>query len=111
MLFPRFLCALAVWVLVGATALAVEEVRISEFMAVNDRSLVDEDGDFSDWIELHNAGSSTVNLDGWYLTDRSTDLKQWRFPSTNLLPNAYLLVFASGKDRRVAGAPLHTNFK
>jgi hypothetical protein len=33
------------------------------------------------------------------------------FPSTNLAANAYLLVFASNKDRRVAGRPLHSNFQ
>ena len=73
-------------------------------MAVNDGPLTDEDGDFSDWIELHNAGTNVVNLGGWYLTDRTSDLTEWRFPGTNLLPNAYLVVFASGKDRRQPGA-------
>src|SRR5207253_770252 len=34
----------------------------------------------------------------------------WSFPSTNLPPNGYMLVFASGKNRRVPGAPLHTSF-
>ncbi len=89
---------------------AQDNVRISEFMAVNDGPLADENGDFSDWIELHNAGTNTVNLDGWYLTDRATDLKRWRFPATNMAPNSYLLVWASNKDRRAPGAPLHTSF-
>ncbi|HKX60969.1 MAG TPA: lamin tail domain-containing protein, partial [Verrucomicrobiae bacterium] len=90
---------------------AVDDVVISEFMAVNNGPLADEDGDFSDWIELQNLGTNIVNLDGWYLTDKTNDLKQWRFPATNLAPNAFLIVFASSKDRRVAGAPLHTNFR
>jgi hypothetical protein len=93
------------------TAGGADQVLITEFMAVNDGSLADEDGEFSDWIELHNAGSEAVDLDGWFLTDRASDLRQWRLPSTNLPPNGYLVVFASGKDRRVAGAPLHTNFR
>ena len=33
------------------------------------------------------------------------------FPSTNLAGGEFLVVFASGKDRRVSGKPLHTNFK
>src|SRR3954469_4802440 len=92
-------------------ALAEDKVFISEFMAVNERTLADEDGEYSDWIEIHNAGTNLVNLNGWYLTDKSSQLTEWRFPTTDLAPNAYLIVFASGKDRHVAGAELHTNFK
>jgi len=91
--------------------LAQDLVRISEFAAVNEGPLRDEDGDESDWIELHNAGTNTVDLGGWYLTDSASNLKKWQFPSTNLPPNGYLVVFASGKNRRVPGAPLHTNFR
>src|SRR5439155_27165490 len=49
---------------------AQDDVRISEFMAANDAPLTDEDGDFSDCIELHNAGTNVANPDGWYLTSR-----------------------------------------
>jgi len=84
-------------------------VVISEFMASNSATLADEDGEFSDWIELHNNGSSAVNINGWYLTDDDGDLTQWQFPSRTLAPNARLVIFASDKDRR--GAELHTNFK
>ncbi len=31
---------------------------ITEFMASNDSTLADEDGDFSDWIEIHNPDAS-----------------------------------------------------
>jgi hypothetical protein len=84
---------------------------ISEFMAVNNTTLADEDGTYSDWIELYNSSTNTLNLGGWYLADSATNLTHWQFPSTNLAPNRFLVVFASNKDRRVAGAPLHTNFK
>ena len=87
------------------------QVVISEFMASNTHTLADEDGEFTDWIEIHNAGSATVNLLDWSLTDDLTDPAQWRFPATNLQAGAYLVVFASGKDRRTAGAWLHTNFR
>ncbi len=90
---------------------ASAQVVISEFMASNTHTLADEDGEYSDWIELHNTGASLVNLDNWFLTDNAALLTQWRLPGTNLPPDGYLLVFASGKDRHRAGAPLHTNFK
>lgn len=86
-------------------------VIISEFMADNDRTLRDEDGESSDWIELYNAGASTANLAGWFLTDTTNKLARWRIPSITLLPNQYVVIFASGKDRRDPAAPLHTDFK
>mgnify|MGYP001019268294 CR=1 FL=1 len=91
--------------------LARSAVLISEFMASNTKGLTDEDGDFSDWIEIRNTGSTAFNLDNWFLTDDATQLLKWRFPSTNVPPNGQLLVFASNKDRRKPGAPLHTNFR
>ncbi|HTD86259.1 MAG TPA: lamin tail domain-containing protein, partial [Candidatus Binatia bacterium] len=94
-----------------AGARAADNVLITEFMAVNNGTLLDENGDAEDWIELHNAGTNVVNLDGWFLTDKSTQLTQWRFPATNFPPGTYMIVWASSKNRRVPGAPLHTNFR
>lgn len=70
---------------------------------------MDEDGDYSDWIELYNPTSSVINLEGWYLSDNPDNLIKWIFPQITIDANAYLLVFCSGKDRR--SAELHTNFK
>jgi hypothetical protein len=86
-------------------------VVISEFMAANQGTRADEDGDYSDWIEIHNTGSAAIDLNGWYLTDDDQDLRKWRFPTLVLEPEGRLLVFASGKNRAVAGSELHTNFR
>ncbi len=90
---------------------SIAQLQITEFLASNQGLISDEDGDSSDWIEIHNPGVDPINLLNWSLTDLSTNLTKWRFPSTNLAANSYLLVFASGKDRRTPGSPLHTNFK
>lgn len=107
------LCSL---ILLGSAILspqlhAQESLTLSEFMAVNEGPFLDEKGDASDWIEIHNSGTNAVDLYGWFLTDDSRNPRKWKFPSTNLPPNGYLVVFASGNDRTVPGAPLHTNFK
>lgn len=94
-----------------AIARAQELIRINEFMAVNDSGLDDEDRDEVDWIEIYNAGMNSVDLEGWYLTDDVNNLTQWAFPEVTLSPDAYLVVFASGKNRRDPLAVLHTNFK
>ncbi len=84
---------------------------INEFMAVNDSIWQDEDGEFRDWIEIHNPTESAVNLDGWYLTDRANNLTMWEFPARVIQPDEYLVVAASGKDRDDPNGQLHTDFK
>src|SRR5690242_6305245 len=86
-------------------------VSITEFLAANDGGLQDEDSESPDWIEIYNSGPGAVNLGGWHLTDDSANLTKWTLPAMVLLQNNYLVVFASGKNRAVAGSPLHTNFK
>ncbi len=92
-------------------SLSAQNVIISEFMASNSSTLADEDGDFEDWIELFNATTNTVNLNGWYLSDARSNPTKWRIPATNMPPNSFLIVFASNKDRKIPGRPLHTNFR
>jgi hypothetical protein len=80
-------------------------------MASNSSSLIDEDGDHSDWIEIQNRGDMAIDLAGWHLSDEADNLDKWEFPSVNLDPGAFLIVFASNKDRAVAGGQLHTDFE
>ena len=86
-------------------------LRINEFLASNDGGLLDEDGDASDWIELHNTGPGPQDLAGWYLTDDQTDLTRWALPAVTIQPGGYLVVFASDKDRSNPAGELHTNFR
>jgi hypothetical protein len=84
---------------------------ISEFMALNDTTLADDDGDYSDWIEVHNPTDAAVDLGGWYLTDTPDNLDKWPFPEVTLAAGDYLVVFASAKDRRDPQQTLHTSFQ
>lgn len=85
-------------------------ISINELMASNSSAIADADGDYSDWIELINYGDASVNLAGYGLSDKASQPFRWIFPAINLLPNQYLIIWASGKDRRDPAAPLHTNF-
>lgn len=87
---------------------AASPVRINEFLASNGSVLADEDGQFSDWIELHNSGATPVDLGEWFLTDNPADLRKWEFPSVIIPARGYLVVFASAKNRNTP--KLHTNF-
>lgn len=84
---------------------------ISEFMAANHSFLADEDGDFSDWIEIYNPGNDAVPLAGYHLTDDPVTLSKWTFPATTINPGAFLVVFASGKNRTDPAGRLHTNYQ
>ncbi len=86
-------------------------IVFSEWMASNLRSLTDEDGDSSDWIELFNFGTQPIDLNGWYLTDRSDDLTKWQFPDIPIAPGEFLVVFASGKDRCSSDRTCHADFR
>ncbi len=92
---------------VGGTVLPL---RLTEFMAANTNGLTDEDGDYSDWIELHNPNSWTVNTAGLALTNEITLPDKWLLPIHAIPPGGYLVIFASGKNRALPGRQLHTNF-
>jgi len=86
-------------------------IRINEIMVVNESSLVDKYGEYSDWIELYNPTQTAVNLLGWTLTDEQGAPDKWFFPDVTIGKNGYLVVFASGKNQKSKGSELHTNFK
>ena len=90
---------------------AAADPVLSEFLAQNTAGRTDEDGKFSDWVEIHNPGTVALNLSGYYLTDDATNLTQWQIPAgVSLAPGGYQLVWASGENRQNPAAPLHTNF-
>ena len=94
-----------------ARAIDMGGLRINEVMPMNRQTLPDEDGDYSDWIELYNGGERAVNLDGYSLSDTEGKPGRWRFPAVTLQAGEYCLVFASGKNRRDAGGELHAGFR
>jgi hypothetical protein len=83
---------------------------LSELMARNANTFADTDGEYKDWFEVWNKSSSSINLGGYYVTDDPADLTKWRIPSTTIAAGAYLVIFASRKNRAVSGRELHTNF-
>ncbi len=86
-------------------------VFISEFVARGNVTFLDEDGESPDWIEIFNGGSSVVDLGGFGISDDVANPMKWVLPSRSLGAGEYLVIFASGKDRRGAVGNLHTNFK
>ncbi len=85
-------------------------VVINELMAANTKSLTDPQGQYEDWLELHNLTDNPVNLTGMYLTDKIDNLKKWAFPENTTIPaHGYLLVWLDEDGKAESG--LHANFK
>ena len=75
------------------------QVELSEFSTTNITTIADEDGDYEDWFELRNNGVSSINLNGFGLTDDFNQPFKWLCPNVDLAPGEHQLIFASGKDR------------
>jgi hypothetical protein len=77
-----------------------QQVFINEAMSLNASIISDEDGAYSNWIELYNAADEPVNLQGYGLSDDKNNLLKWIFPATTIAPKSHILIFTSGKDRK-----------
>jgi hypothetical protein len=95
---------------VAVTTASNSPVVINEVMASNTSTLADPQGEFDDWIELHNIADQDVDLTGRYLSDEPNNPRKWAFPvGTTIPPNGYLIVWA---DEDAAATPgLHASFK
>ena len=84
------------------------KLYINEFMASNSNTVESRDlYEYSDWIEIHNAEDSTVEIGGYYLTDDLTDPYKWQIPSgIKIRGGKRALFWADGE-----GVGYHCNFK
>jgi len=88
-------------------------VVINEILAANSRSIRDPEGEYDDWIELHNLGDAAVDLGGMYLTDDLTAPAKWQIPTgspavTTIAAHGYFLIWADGDT---ADPGLHAGFR
>jgi len=85
------------------------EIVINELMPVNSTTVSDQNGEFDDWIELCNLSSSTIDISGYYLSDKKSNFSKWRLPQgTSVSGKGYLIIWT---DSDTTQSGLHTNFK
>lgn len=101
---------LSTLLIISGIAVNGQFVVINEFMSSNSYQIADEDGDYSDWIELLYVGKSPLNIGGYGISDDKSEPFRWIFPDITLLQGDYLLLWASGKNKADPAMPLHTNF-
>jgi hypothetical protein len=88
-------------------------LAINEFMASNRSTSQDPQGQYDDWIEIHNYGADALNVGGMYLTDDLAVPTQWLVPdndpaATTIPAGGYLLIWA---DNDTEDPGLHANFR
>lgn len=87
----------------------VGDIVINEFMASNDATAIDQDGEYEDWVELYNNTGETISLDGYFLSDDPEELDKWEFPTGTIITgDGYLIVWC---DDDIDQMGLHANFK
>jgi hypothetical protein len=84
------------------------DIVINEFMASNQETIADEEGEFDDWIELYNTTDFDISTAGLYLTDNPDNLDKWALPDVVIEADGYLLIWA---DEDGSQGNLHANFK
>jgi len=87
---------------------AAQTVRINEVMSSNNAFVADEEGDFSDWLEIYNPNDTAVDLTNWGLSDKKGTPGKWLFPEVAIGPKSWMLIFADSKDRKQAVAHWET---
>lgn len=97
------------YTIVAVGGIAPGNIVINEFMASNASTMADQDGEFDDWIEVYNNGTTAIDLSGYRLTNDLTDLTPFTFPvGSTIAPDSYLVVWA---DKDLLQTGLHANFK
>jgi hypothetical protein len=89
--------------------LYLNELQIESFNGPTDNF-----GERDPWVELYNAGTTTLNLDGYYLANNyeTNTLLQYRFPNgTSLSAGERRLVWLDGEPAESAIFSAHTPFR
>lgn len=94
----------------GDASVMGPSVVINELMADNDNIFADPQGDYDDWLELHNLTDNAVTLTGMYISDKEDEPTKWAFPENTEIPaQGYLIVWLDEDEDAPEG--LHANFK
>ncbi|NQX99396.1 MAG: lamin tail domain-containing protein, partial [Flavobacteriales bacterium] len=88
------------------TQVVFSQIVINEYSCANSNSGGDPDffGEMEDWVELHNTSGVAIDLNGYYISDKSGNPTKFQVPSSILIPGGgYLMVFGSGRATVAGG--------
>ncbi|NUM31400.1 MAG: CotH kinase family protein [Bacteroidetes bacterium] len=85
------------------------DIVINEFLAINDKSDINEYGAYTDWIELYNTTDKTLNLSGYLLSDKVSEKGKFTFATnTFIYPKSFLIIWAD--DFKNSQKGIHSQF-
>jgi|GEM_PF-1485085 len=107
--FTLKLTAVLLFLLTESKNVFGQSLFVNEAQLSNSSTISDNFNEFDDWIEIYNGSSSPINLDGYYLTDDSTDLNKFKLINVgSIAAYDHLIIWAD--DQEVQGSN-HANFK
>jgi hypothetical protein len=80
---------------------------VNEVMPSNATACADEFGEFDDWAELYNAGSTAIDLTGFSVTDDETNPTKVVLSGVTVPAHGYTLIWCDGQVQ----GPNHVSFK
>ena len=85
------------------------QIVINEYSFSNINGPLDAFGENEDWVEFYNSGTAAVDLTGYFLSDKSSNLTKWAIPSGNIPAGGYVIAHYSGRGV-INGAEIHPSF-
>lgn len=83
----------------SGSSLTAPPVVINEILASNQSTNTDNAGEYDDWVEIYNTGSSIVQFSGLYLSDDPDNPLKWALPSgQGIDAGGYALFWADDDD-------------
>ncbi len=101
--------SLLICILCAISMTTQSQIVVNEYSVSNFNGPADAFGELEDWVELYNTTATTVDLTGYYLSDKSTNLTKWQIPSGTIAAGGFKMVFCSARGV-VSGAQIHPKF-
>src|SRR6266542_2466155 len=85
---------------------------INEVQPENVDGIADNQGQHDPWLELYNADTNAIALDGFSLANNYTNLASWVFPAGSVInAGEFKIIFADGEVAQTTAGEWHTSFR
>lgn len=86
-------------------------IIINEILVSNSSTNKNERGKYEDWIEIYNNTRASINLNGYYFTNDTTQPQKYKVTNDIIIHrNSHTIIWADGLDN-VFNNNIHLNFK
>lgn len=96
---------------IATTLPPIPPLWLNEIESQNLTGIQDRFGERDPWLEIYNAGTSSISLTNLYLADNYTNLTRWAFPAGSAVnPGEFKLVWLDGQPGQTGAGELHAGF-